>query len=237
LDRGFAPINVFFRWLPLPSFINRDRAHNAMSKLFTSIIRERKKNNDTQRNDVLSALMNAEYKNGEKFPEHAASNMMIALLLGGQHTSSTTSSWMLFELARRPELVEELLKEQSMVLTGKPDTPPHLLPELDYDSLRKCTLLDCVMKETLRLHAPIHTIMRKVEEDVEYKGYTIPKGHFLCVSPQVSQMDEVRFPDAKKFDPYRHVNSDEGAGEWTINGVDVAQKSAKSHFLPFGAGE
>ena len=129
-----------------------------------------------------------------------------------------------------------MIKEQSEVLTGKPDTPIANLPDFDYDQLRKMPLLECVMKETLRLHPPIHTVMRLVVKDLEYKGYTIPAGHFICGSQAVSQMDPTRYPEPEKFDPWRHMGSEEGSGEWTINGVDIAQKSAKSHFLPFGAG-
>ena len=125
-----------------------------------------------------------------------------------------------------------------MVLTGKSDTPVSELPStFGYDELKKMTLLDCVLKETLRLHPPIHTIMRKVEKDLSYKGVTIPKGHFICGAPSVSQLDPSRFPQPEAFMPKRFINNDEGSGEWTINGVDLAQKSARSHFLPFGAGK
>ncbi|KAJ3046631.1 Lanosterol 14-alpha-demethylase, partial [Rhizoclosmatium hyalinum] len=236
LDAGFAPINVFFKWLPLPAFFARDRANKEMTDLFKSIIKKRKAENDTETLDVLNGLMKAEYKDGSRPSDDAIAHLMIALLLGGQHTSSTTSSWMLFELARRPDVIADLLKEQSMVLTGKPDTPAHLLPDLTYETLRQLSLMDCVMKETLRLHAPIHTIMRLVENDVEFKGMTIPKGNFVCAAPQVSHLTESKFPEPYKFDPLRHMGSDEGSGEWTINGVDIAQKSARSLFLPFGAG-
>ncbi|KAI9337046.1 cytochrome P450 [Zopfochytrium polystomum] len=236
LDRGLAPINVFFRWLPLPSYFNRDKAHDEMTRLFTRIIRERRASGDDDNSDVLQSLMTSKYRDGSCMSEAAISHMMIAILMAGQHTSSTTSSWILFELARRPDIVQALLEEQSNALTGTPNTPPHLLPSLDYDSVRALPLLDCVLKESLRLHAPIHTIMRKVEEDVVYKDFVIPKGHFLCASPQVSQSDPAYWPDPDRFDPYRHMNSTEEQSEWTINGVDVAQKSARSPFLPFGAG-
>lgn len=123
-----------------------------------------------------------------------------------------------------------------MLLTGKPDTPVKDLPDFDYDQLKAMTYLDCVMKETLRLHPPIHTVMRKVEEDIEFKGLTIPKGHFLCGSQAFSQLDPVRFPDPYNFEPSRFIENTEGSGEWSLLTANIAQKSARSHFLPFGAG-
>ncbi len=92
------------------------------------------------------------------------------------------------------------------------------------------------MKETLRLHPPIHTIMRKVEKNVNFKGFDIPEGHFLCGSAAFSQLDPTRFPNPSKFEPSRFINNQEGEGEWKLSDVNIAQKSARSHFLPFGAG-
>ena len=236
MDAGLAPINVFFRWLPLPAYFNRDRANKIMTETFVRIIHQRRSTGDLQNSDILQTLMDSQYKDGSRMTDEAIAHLMIATLMGGQHTSSTTLSWILFELARRPDIVEKLLEEQSMVLTGKPDTPPSELPDIEYEHVRAFELHDCVMKETLRIHPPIHTVMRKVVQDLEFRGMTIPKGHFLCGSQAVSQMDANRFPAPQTFNPERFRNNDEGSGEWTINGVNIAQKSARSHFLPFGAG-
>ncbi|KAJ3154064.1 Lanosterol 14-alpha-demethylase [Geranomyces michiganensis] len=255
LDSGFQPINVFFRWLPLPNYFARDRAHKTMTQTFLNILAARRaasaaaeaayaadpsKPPPPPPQDVLQSLMDGVYRDGTKMSDEAVAHMMIALLMAGQHTSSTSTSWIIFELARDPATVAALLREQAEVLTGDPDTPPHLLPELTYDALRQCALLDRVMKESLRLHSPIHSVMRLVIQDVEYKGYTIPKGHFLCGSPSVSQYDPAKFPNPEKFDPSRWetpaAGEDGNVGEWNINGVDIAQKSARSSFLPFGAG-
>ena len=104
LDRGLAPINVFFRWLPLPVYFRRDRANKIMTETFLRIIEDRRTTGKTHE-DVLNALMEATYKNGDKMSDTAIAHMMIATLMGGQHTSSTTSSWILFETARRPDVV------------------------------------------------------------------------------------------------------------------------------------
>jgi sterol 14-demethylase len=66
LDAGFAPINVFFRWLPLPSYLNRDRANRIMTETFLRILKERRQNSDLGNEDVLQGLMDATYKNGTK---------------------------------------------------------------------------------------------------------------------------------------------------------------------------
>ena len=104
LDRGLAPINVFFRWLPLPTYFRRDRANKIMTETFLKIIHDRRQTGK-KHDDVLDALMNATYKNGDKMGNVAIAHMMIATLMGGQHTSSTTSSWILFETARRPDVM------------------------------------------------------------------------------------------------------------------------------------
>ncbi|KAH6598026.1 hypothetical protein BASA61_002970 [Batrachochytrium salamandrivorans] len=201
LDSGLAPINVFISWLPLPVYIKRDRAHKDMSNLFGRIIKDRRARGDFENMDLLQTLMDSRYRDGSSMPDDHISHLMIAALMGGQHTSSTTVSWILYEIARRPDVIVELLREQSMVLTGKPDTPIKDLPEFDYEQMQQLTYLDCVMKETL-----------------------------------LSQLDPVRFTDPHKFDPSRFVRNNEDTAEWTINGVDISQKSARSYFLPFGAG-
>jgi cytochrome P450 len=66
LDAGLAPINVFFRWLPLPKYFARDRANRIMTETFRKIIDRRRANNDHENNDVLQALMTATYKDGSK---------------------------------------------------------------------------------------------------------------------------------------------------------------------------
>jgi cytochrome P450 len=76
-----------------------------MTQTFKEIINRRRVNSETENSDVLQTLMSATYKSGEKMSDDAIAHLMIATLMGGQHTSSTTTSWILFELARRPDVV------------------------------------------------------------------------------------------------------------------------------------
>ncbi|KAK3809415.1 MAG: cytochrome P450, partial [Benniella sp.] len=102
LDDGFQSINMFFEWLPLPSYFRRVTAHRKMRNIFKKVIEERRANNITDKTDMLQSLMNQTYKDGTPFIDLDACHLMIALLMIGQHTSSTTATWVLLFLAESP---------------------------------------------------------------------------------------------------------------------------------------
>ena len=70
---------------------------------------------------------------------------------------------------------------------------------MTYEELRALPVMDAVIRESFRMHPPIHSIMRYVRDDVPVPGtlsnpgkdktYIIPKGNFIMASPAVSQMD------------------------------------------------
>lgn len=65
-------------------------------------------------------------RDGTPLTDDQIAGMLIGLLLAGQHTSSTTSAWMGFFLAKNKELQERCYAEQKAV-AGKD------LPLLHYD--------------------------------------------------------------------------------------------------------
>jgi len=172
--------------------------------------------------------------------------MMIALLMAGQHSSSSTASWILLRLATRPDIQEELLAEQRRELGDD-------LPPLTYDNIQKLTLSAKVVKETLRLHAPIHSILRKVKSPMTIVGntathatktYMIPTSHTLMSAPGVTSRESEFFPEPMLWEPHRW---DEGhALAYTRDGLEkeefedygygMISKGASSPYLPFGAG-
>lgn len=76
-----------------------------MTKTFQNIIDQRRAENDKDNDDILQTLMTSVYKNNEPMTDSAIAHLMIAVLMGGQHTSSTTTSWILFETSRCPEVM------------------------------------------------------------------------------------------------------------------------------------
>ncbi|CAG8611518.1 3577_t:CDS:2 [Paraglomus occultum] len=237
LDGGFAPINFIFEDLPLPANRRRDQAHVKMRNFFLSIMQQRRKNKRTDTHDIMQYLLdNCEYKNGRRLSDQEAAHILIALLLAGQHTSSTTSAWALIYLAQNPEIFDALREEQIRVL-GSLDA------EVTFDSLKQMPILDNVVRETLRLRPPIMTMIRKVLRDLPIPGteYVIPQGAYIQAVPMISQRDDGYFKNADKFSPFRWEDYDKQQKERDDDVVDygwgaIHTSSAKSPYLPFGAG-
>lgn len=241
LDQGFTPYNFLFPRFPFPQNRRRDIAHQKMVDTYTSIIRKRKEaGGEHDEQDMIWNLMQAVYKNGTPIPEHEIAHMMIALLMAGQHSSSSTITWIILHLADRPDVTEELLAEQRSVLGED-------LPPLQYEDLSRLPLHAQVVKETLRMHSPIHSIMRKVKVDMPVDGsaVVVPKDYILMASPIFSGMSPNYFPNPKSWEPHRWDEGNSGVAleksdlegeEKTDYGYGLVTKGASSPYLPFGAG-
>ena len=238
LDLGFTPINFLMPWAPLPNNRRRDAAHTKMRAIYMDIINERRKRGvDLEEgSDMIWNLMRCNYKDGRPVPDKEIAHMMITLLMAGQHTSSSASSWVMLHLASRPDITEELYQEQlqSLGVNGS------LLP-LQYSDLDKLPLLQNVVKETLRVHSSIHSVMRKVKNPLQVPGtpYTITTDKVLLASPLVTALSEEYFPNAKTWDPHRwdeRVKEESTEDDLIDYGYGTVSKGTKSPYLPFGAG-
>ncbi|RDB26125.1 Lanosterol 14-alpha demethylase [Hypsizygus marmoreus] len=254
LDGGFTPLNFLFPNLPLPSYRRRDRAHVKISEFYVDIIKKRRAGGSQHEPDMIEALMQQTYRNGTSLKDHEIAHIMIALLMAGQHTSSASGSWALLHIAANSEVAEALYQEQVKYFA----TPDGKLRSMTYEEVRSLPLMDAVIRETLRLHPPIHSIMRKVRDDVAIPAtlsapskdatYIVPKGYYVLASPAVSQTDPLVWKDALKWDPYRWSDPDGVAakafdtyadekGEKIDYGFGAVSKGTDSPYQPFGAGK
>ncbi|KAM5381971.1 hypothetical protein ACJZ2D_002759 [Fusarium nematophilum] len=88
-------------------------------------------------------------------------DQLLAMILGGRDTSASTMSSLFWELARRPEVVEKMRAEIAG-LNGE---------KLTWENLKELKYLNMVLKEALRLWAPVATNSRTAKEDT-----VLPKG-------------------------------------------------------------
>lgn len=136
--------------------------------------------------------------------------------------------------------------------------PDGTMRSMTYEELRALPILDSVIRETLRMHPPIHSIMRYVRDDVVVPGslsapskdktYIIPKGNFVMASPTVSQMDPRIWKNPETWEPSRWSDPEgvaaqafntylDDSGEKIDYGFGAVSKGTESPYQPFGAGK
>ncbi|TFK99455.1 cytochrome P450 [Pterulicium gracile] len=254
LDGGFTPLNFLFPNLPLPSYRKRDAANKKMTEFYVDILRKRIAAGEVDEEDTMASLVQQRYKDGRPLKEHEIAHIMIALLMAGQHTSSATGSWVLLHVARNPDVAQAIYDEQVKHFAS----PDGRLRDMTYEEMRELPVLDSVIRETLRVHPPIHSIMRKVREPVPVPAtlsspagktegvFVVPKGHFVLASPSVSQVDPTVWADAETWEPKRWREQsgaaasakeyEKGDGETIDYGYGAVSKGTESPYQPFGAG-
>eukprot|EP00055_Hartaetosiga_balthica_P005992 m.18369 g.18369 ORF g.18369 m.18369 type:complete len:529 (-) comp4953_c0_seq1:2024-3610(-) len=237
LDGGFTPLGWFFpSWVPFPSFLRRDRAHKEMKKRFRTVMNERRSKDAVKlgRTDMMETFMTVPFKkvlDQRTMNDDEASGMLIALLMAGQHTSSTVSSWLMSFICSVDGLQDKLYKEQVAAFKTKPG-------KFTVEHLELMPLLHACVRETLRLRPPIMSIMRRARTDFEItangKKYLIPKGSQVCVSPTINGRLESEWDEPLRFNPYRFLR--EVNGHLEVTQGEQLEKGGKFKWVPFGAG-
>jgi sterol 14-demethylase len=197
LEKGtdaFAYVNPY---LPLPSFRRRDAARRRLVAILKEIFERREAAGETEK-DLFSVLRSIKQPDGSpRYPVDIITGMFISMMFAGHHTTSTAASWMLIELLRHPQATADVRRELDELYADGRD--------VSYQALREMPRLECVIKETLRLHAPLIILMRKVQRDFHYKGWTVRAGDTVAVSPAVSNRMPECFPEPERFDPSRYL--------------------------------
>jgi cytochrome P450 len=146
----------------------------------------------TRSDDLFSVLCHIETAAGERFSDDDVVNHMIFLMMAAHDTSTITTSTMLQHLGQHPAW-QERCRAESMALGDSPT-----LAELD-----QLTSLDLVMKESLRLRAPVPMLARATVKDTVVQGVRIPEGTQVAIGVQHSHLMPELWTDPTRFDPDR----------------------------------
>lgn len=165
--------------------------------------------------DVLSMLLEARDQSGERFTAQELRDQLMHLLFGGHDTSSSTMSFLLYELARNPGVRDRIVAELDAVLGGSPPTAAQLLESLP--------LLSQAVDETLRLYPPVWFGPRRAVARFNFGGYEVPAGTHVIHSAWVSHRLPEVFPDPEAFIPERFSPEAKAA-------------LPPGAYIPFGAG-
>ena len=172
----------------------------------------------SERTDVLSMLIEAtDAEDGSSLSDREVRDQVMTLLFAGHDTSTSTISFMLYELARHPGVLAKLLDEQDRVLGDRMPTAAELmggeaLPELEM-----------VLDETLRLYPAAWVGPRRAVETFEFGGHEVPAGAYVNYSSWASHRLPDVWPAPEAFVPERFAPA-------------AKAKLPKGAYIPFGGG-
>ena len=233
LERGTDALAYVNPYLPIPALRARDRARRELVARIEAIF-ERRDRSGEEFTDLFQILHGLRDEHGgRRYSDDQITGMFISMMFAGHHTSSVVSSWGMIDLLQHPEWLRKVTGELDEIYADGRD--------VSYQALREIPLLECALKETLRLHPPLVILMRKVMSDFHYKQWTVPAGHLVAASTVVSNRMPEHFPDPDRYQPERYLPGREedrqpfawipfGAGRHRCVGAAFAMMQLKAIF-------
>jgi cytochrome P450 len=215
---GFYGIDFHLRLLRGPGspWSKMVASRAVLDEIVYGEISHRRANPDPGKDDILSLLLSVRDEEGEGFSDKEVRDQVMTLMFAGHDTSTSTLTFMMYELARHPEVVSRLQEEQDEVLGGEVPAIEQLEREMPY--------LNMVLDEVLRLYPPAWIGPRRAVRDFEFGGHSVPQGAYVNYSSWASHRIPEVFPEPEAFTPERFAPERKAA-------------LPRGGYVPFGGGQ
>ncbi|XP_003509725.1 lithocholate 6-beta-hydroxylase [Cricetulus griseus] len=192
---------------------------NFFKKFVTTMKKNRLDSNQKTRKDFFQLMMNTQNSKGNE-SQKALSDLEMAaqtiiFIFGGYEATSTSISFMLYELATHPDVQKKLQDEIDRALPNK--------APVTYDALMDMEYLDMIVNETLRMYPIANRLERVSKKSVEINGVFIPKGTVVMVPIYPLHRDPEYWTEPEVFRPERFSKENKGSIDPYV-------------YLPFGSG-
>jgi cytochrome P450 len=194
------------------------RLQQAARKLDTLIYAEigHRRATGERGHDILSLLLDAQDEDGNTLSDQQIRDEVMTLLFAGHDTTTSTVSFMFYELSRHPEIQSRLLAEQdAMLVDGKPTVSQLMSGELSQ--------LEMVLDETLRMYPPAWVGPRRSVEAFEFAGCSVPAHAFVNYCSWASHHLPDVYDQPEEFRPERFT-------------PEARAALPKGAYIPFGGG-
>ncbi|XP_014277803.1 probable cytochrome P450 6a14 [Halyomorpha halys] len=192
-----------------------------------SIVKYREENN-FHRNDFIQLMMELRKEEEKQLKDGTISQVVMddntmasnafVFLLAGFETTSTTLSYVLYELSTNPEIQDKVYKEVDNVLKKHKG-------EITWEGLSEMKYVELVITETLRKYPPIVNVARKSVRPykIPNSDLELPKDSVVVIPIYSIHHDSKYYPDPEKFEPERFSEENK-------------HRLVNCTFLPFGDG-
>ncbi|KAI0327041.1 cytochrome P450 [Cubamyces sp. BRFM 1775] len=160
----------------------------------------------------------------------------ISHLVAGVDTSTATFGFIMWELSRRPDVVQRLRTELDQVMPDRRTIP-------DYTALMKQAYLTAFLNEGFRMYGAVSSFLERTvsgkdeasaslsqRDAFDLMGYAIPPGTVVGTQAWSVHRDPDIYPFPETFDPERWLPANASVEE------EERLKLMSQCFMPFGAG-
>jgi cytochrome P450 len=214
---GFYGIDYPLRLLRGPGspWRRMNRSREILDEILFEEIGRRRAQASPGGTDILGMLLEARDEDGSALSEHAVRDQAITLMFAGHDTTTSTLTFLLYELARNPRELELIVSELDEVV-GSANLDPETIE-------RGLPRLDMALDETLRLYPPAWVGPRRAVADFEFAGHAVKAGSYVNYCSWASHRLPHVFEDPEAFRPER---------------FERERKTAlpRGAYIPFGGG-
>ncbi|CAG9763022.1 unnamed protein product [Ceutorhynchus assimilis] len=211
-------LEQLFNW-DLLNFFGHSWLNKEVNEFFLGLVKDMinlRDKRQTIRHDFLHLLLQLRDKENFSFEDIAAN--VLVIYAAGYETTSTTMSYVMYELARHPKIQDKLRQEILKICPGD--------KKVTYDDLQQMKYCEMVVNETLRLHNTATETPRKCTKTYQIPGtdVKIEEGIFVLIPNWGLHTDPDYYPNPLEFDPENFSESSK------------ASRHPNALFLPFGEG-
>ncbi|KAL6583162.1 hypothetical protein OROMI_005240 [Orobanche minor] len=195
-----------------------------LSKIFDGFLERiidehvRDKDEGKETRDFVDTMMGI-MESGEAgfdFDRRHVKAVLLDMLLAGMDTSAAAVEWALSEIIRHPPVMKKLQKELQETIGMNQMVEESHLSSLKY--------LDCVVKESMRVHPVGPLLIHESMENCEVDGFHIPKRSRVLINVWAIARDPDFWKNPETFSPDRFLGSN----------MDVRGRDFQ--LIPFGTG-
>jgi cytochrome P450 family 110 len=177
-------------WSPWGRFL---RYKQQVDELLKQEIQERRRQDNTGRDDILTLLLATTDEDGQPMTDEEIRDELMTLLVAGHETTASALSWALYWVNALPDIKDKIRFEISN-LGGEPS------------ALAKLPYLSAVCSETLRIYPiALFTFPRTLKAPFDLMGYHFQTGTTFAPCIYLVHHREDIYPEAHKFKPERFL--------------------------------
>ncbi|MDE0264326.1 MAG: cytochrome P450 [Bryobacterales bacterium] len=191
------------------------RARSRACELAQAVLKHKREVGPRRPNpDFIDLMLDLRQADPQLLPETNLNLTVLAPYMVGLDTTASTFAFMLYNVLKRPSLMERMTAEADALFDEG---------LVSGEGLRRLDVSRRAAMETLRLHPTSPAVLRTVANSFEFAGHTVPAGTLMMVGTAVGHMLDEYFPDPEHFDIDRYTK-------------DRAEHRQRDAYAPFGIG-